>query len=189
MAVVMSSLGRTRNHKPAAAGIGLANDRKTRRGVFRTLDDYVLKQLGEAGVDGSLVSGIDVEVVGHSAFLIHVAVRADEHRTGRIAEAGTIRVKLLERGQPGAQTGEFVFARPDLSGAPLMLDPSARQLGFAGRSSDAGGIERLLRAFHSIERGRSLGVYALGLNAHVVELDVEFGQRLGDALARCACML
>ena len=60
------------------------------------LDDDVLEQVGEARLDGALVTSLDLEVIRDGALLPDAAVRLDEQRAGGIAETGSRRIELLE---------------------------------------------------------------------------------------------
>ena len=74
-----------RDQEPAAACLRLANHLEAGRRVLRELDDDVLEQIAEAGFDGALVAGVDLEIVGDGALLIDLAVGLREDGSGRIA--------------------------------------------------------------------------------------------------------
>ena len=58
----------------ASTGVRLANDPESSGRVLGMLDDHMLQQIAEAGLDGALVAGFDFEVVGNRALLIDLAV-------------------------------------------------------------------------------------------------------------------
>jgi hypothetical protein len=58
-----------RDQEPAAASLLFSHEVKTGRGVFRPLDDHVLKQIAEAGFHRAFVSSLDLEVIGDGSAL------------------------------------------------------------------------------------------------------------------------
>ena len=170
--------------EPAAAGALLANELESRGGMLGPLDDHVLQQVAEARLDGTLVAGVDVEIVGDRAHLADLAVGLREHRPRRVAEAGARRLELFERLQARLEPGELVLARAHRPRAPLVLDARAGQLGLPGRARQARRFDRRLRGRQRLGGGRPIQRDALRLDAHVVHLDVQLRQRLADAVAR-----
>src|SRR5438045_3713563 len=75
-------------------------------------------------------------------------------------------------------------ARAPLASPPLVLDARAGELGFARGSGDARRVQAVLRPLEGVEGRRTIAVHSVGLDAHVIELDVEFRQRLGHPVAR-----
>src|SRR5215470_15718468 len=110
----------------------------------------MLKQLGEAGVDRPLVSGVHLDVVGNRAFLVDGAVGIREHRSSGVAETSSRRFQLLERCQPGTESRKIVFARARLAGAPFVLDPRARELRLASGARNTRRVESLLRTLQRV---------------------------------------
>ena len=81
------------------------------------LDDNVLKQVAETGLDRALVAAVDLEVIRDGALLADVTVRLDQDRPRGIAELGPAGGQLLERGQTRVERGELLLAHADLAGA------------------------------------------------------------------------
>src|SRR5713226_6510630 len=127
------SLRRRSHEETASSSASLPYQLEAGRGVLRTLDHDVLEQIAEACLDGTLVSGLDLEIVGNGALLVDLAVRLHEHRACRVAVAGARRVELFEGLEARVEAGELVLAGADGAGAPFVLDARAGELRFAGR--------------------------------------------------------
>ena len=143
----------------------------------------MLEQIAKTGFDRSLVSGLDVEVVGDGALLIHRPVGLHEHGARGVAIGGAGRVELFERLQARVQAGQFVLPGADGPRAPLVLNPGAGQFGLAGRARDTGRLDGLVRPAQPLGSGGAIGRHALGLNAAVPGFHVQLRQRLADAVA------
>ena len=154
--------------------------------MLRPLDDDVLEQIAEAGLDGALVAGLDLEVVGDRALLVDLAVGLHEHGARRVAVAGARRVELLERlaDAPRGRRARARATRTDAR-APLVLDARARQLRLARRPRDARRLDRR-RARGAGRRPPRRGRRrrARTRSGTSLGLDVELRQRLGHAVAR-----
>ncbi len=122
------------DEEAATARASLAYQPEARSGVLGALDHDVLQQVAEAGFNRALrAAGFDLEIIGDRALLVDLAVGLDQNRARRVAVSGTGGVELLERLQAGFDAGEFVLARTDRTGPPLVLDARAGELGFPGR--------------------------------------------------------
>ncbi|HEY4958520.1 MAG TPA: hypothetical protein VII31_11960, partial [Caldimonas sp.] len=144
----------------------------------------MLQQVAQACLHGTLVPRVDVEIVGDRAHLADLAVGLRENGSRRVAEAGARRLELLKRLQARLEAGEVVLARAHRPRAPLVLDAGASELGLPGRARHARRLDRRLRGCQRLGGGRPIQRDALGLDAHVVHLDVQLRQRLADAVAR-----
>ena len=137
------------------------------------LDDDVLEQVAEVGLDGTLAAGVHLEVVGDGALLAHLAVGLRKDRSGGVAELGTARFQFLERLQAGAEAGEIVLTRPHRPGAPLVLDAGTGQFRLAGRTRRPGGVERIVCAAQPVVRRRAIAFEPIELDAHVLGFDLQ----------------
>ena len=85
------------------------------------LDDDVLQQIAETGLDRALVAGIDLEIVGNRTLLSDVAVGLYQHHACGVAELGAARRDLLQRGQAGFVRGELLLAAAHVPRAQFVL--------------------------------------------------------------------
>jgi len=139
--------------------------------------------LTETTAPRAFVLAIYFEVISHSAALFHAPVGLRQQHAGRLGEPRAGRFEFLERCETRLQTGQLVLSRAHRAGAPFMFDARAGQFGVARRPRDAGGLDRVLSPPQAVGGGRSPGRHALGLDAHVAGLSVEFRQRLGNPFA------
>ena len=174
----------------AASGALLAHELEAGRGLLGLFDDDVLQQIAEAGFDGALVAGVHLEVVGHRALLADAAVGLREHRARGVAVLGAGRLELLRAtcrraSRPASSCSCVRTARARHSCSMRALASSDSR----ADARDARRVERFLRAAQPLGGRRRVGGDALGLDPHVVGLDLQLGQRLDDALALCAGVL
>ena len=151
--------------------------------MLGTFDDDVLQDFSEKCFDGALPAGIHFQVVGNGALLVDLAVCLREHGPGGVAVLRAAGLQLLERLQSCDQSGELVLARTHRLCAPLVLDACAGEFRLAGRTRDSGAIECLVRATQSVGCGRPIGFEPIELDAHILDFDLQLGQRLEDAIA------
>ena len=139
-------------------------------------DDDVLQQVAEIGFDRALEAGFDLEVVGERATLSDLAVRLREDGTRRVAVLGSRRFELFERLQPRVETGNLLFMDAHRPGTPLVFGPGTRELGLVPEPGHACRLDRLLRTTERVGCHLVIGGDPLGLNAHIVGFDLQFGQ-------------
>ena len=61
-----------------------------------TMDQNVLKQLAEAGLNGSLEARLDLDDIRQRTHLAHAAVCLYQHHARGVAEASPVRIQFLE---------------------------------------------------------------------------------------------
>ena len=144
--------------------------------MFRPLDDDVLKQIAEAGLDRPLEPGVDLEVVGDRTLLRHAAVGLREHVARGVAVSGAGGLELFQRFQARFDSSELLLAAPHRTRAPFVLDSRAGQLGFARGVGDARRVDGLLRAAQALGRRLALRRDALQSDPHVVDFDIQLGE-------------
>ena len=76
-----------------------------------------------------------------------------------------------------------MLARADGTGAPLVLDARAGELGLAGRPREARGLDGFVGAAKTRGRRRAIGFDTRRFDPDVVGLDVELRERFGDPVA------
>ena len=157
--------------------------------MLGAVHDDVLEEVAETGFDGPLVAAFDFKVVGNRTLLVHFAVRLRENRPRGVPVGSACRLELLERLQACIEPGEFLLAGAHRSGAPVVLNPCARQLGFACQPREPARFDRVQRAAKAVSGGGPICFSAFGLNANVAAFDVELGQRLEDPVACSGCVL
>ena len=151
--------------------------------MLRPLDDDVLKQIAEAGLDGALESGFDLEIVGHRALLRHLAVGLRQHGAGGVAVSGAGGLQLFQRFEARFDPGELLLAAAHRSRAPFVFDARAGQLGFARQVGDARRLDGVVRAAQPLGRRLALRRHPLRSDPHIVDFDVQLGERRADPLA------
>ena len=96
--------GFRRDQEAAPAGAGFANDLEPGGRVLRALDDDVLQQIAEVGLDRALVAGFDLEIVGNRALLVDLAVGLRQNGARRVADTTRARPRA-PRATSGAPRG------------------------------------------------------------------------------------
>ena len=123
----------TKPQRPASC---LPHEREAGRRLIVALDDDVLEQIAEAGLDRALVTAVDLEIVGDGTLLPDVAVGVHEDHAGGVAElrAAGRRAPRARRGglrRPPAPVpscgshGRAARARRAPPSVPLRVRPSA----------------------------------------------------------------
>ena len=148
LARVVAVRPRIDDDEAAAAGVVLAHERQAGRRLVVALDDDVLQQVAEAGLDGALVAAVDVEVVGDGALLADVSVGLHEHHPRGVAElAARLALELLERRQARLDAGQLLLARRARSRSSASCSArAAASSDLARRALELHRVERRLRA-------------------------------------------
>ena len=169
--------------EPAASCVVLANERQARGRLIVPFNDDVLEELAETRFDGSLVSAVDLEIIGHRALLPDVAVGLHQHHPGGVAELPARGDKLFERGQPRLDAGQVLLARADTPRARLVFAPRGGQHRFLRHSPGSDRVERLVRAAQCRGGGTAVGLDLLNFDEDVRFLDLELAERFANAIA------
>ena len=146
----VSGIAGPSDDEAAPAGIFLANQLQPGRHVIESLDQHVLQQIAQAGLDGALVARLDLDEVCQRTHLTDATVGADQHEPCGVGETRAMRIDLFQRTQARGRRRQFLLARSHIALAPFVLDAGARQLRLAGRARDARRIQPVLRALQRI---------------------------------------
>ena len=142
LARVVAVRARIDDHEAAAAGVVLANERQPGRRLVVPLDDDVLQQIAEAGLDRALVAAVDVEIVGHGALLPDVSVGLHEHHPRRVAEVAAAGRQLLERRQPRLDAASSCSRVADVARARARARRARSPAPTRGPRVEPDGVER-----------------------------------------------
>src|SRR5262245_61343019 len=181
LAGVIPVRSRIDDNEAASSGILFADQRESGGGLIVAIDDHVLEQLTEAGLDGALIAAVDLEIVGHGALLTNMTVGLHQHRARGVAEIGATRGELLERGEAGFERRDILFARTDLAGAPFVFATRGRELRPSRGQIDADGLECRTGTRQRVGGSGTFGQHAFVFAPVIVLLDVQLSERLPHA--------
>src|SRR5579864_1787637 len=112
----------------------------------RLLDDDILQQVAQTGLDRALIALLHIEIVRDRALLVDAPVGLSEDCARRIAVPGASSLELLERHEAGSESGQVLLPRPHRTRAPVMLDAGAGELRLPCGPCDARRVDRVLGA-------------------------------------------
>src|SRR6185295_15361668 len=124
-----------------------------------------------ARLDGALVAAVDFEIVGHGSLLTDVAVRLHENRACSIAEVGSTRRQLLERGEARFERGHVLLARAYIAREALVLAARGAKLRLPRRKIQPDHFEGAASASQRIDGRRAIRAHTLVLATMIVLLD------------------
>ena len=171
----------------AASGVVFAHERKTCGGLVVAFDDDVLKEIAKTGLDGPLVTSIDIEIVRDRALLTNLAVGLDEDHPGRVAELAATCLELRKRREPRLACAPApVRTTRTLRRRDSCSVRAASELRFARHGFKPHLLQRCLRARQRFGRRRPGCINRFSFAAQVVALDIELAERPAHALPlRC----
>jgi hypothetical protein len=178
------SLGTIQDNKSTAARIGLADQVEASLCLPVGRDNDVLEEVAEARLDGSLVPGIHLEVVGHRSLLLHAAVGLGKDYPCRLRVAGPGLLQIGERCQSRLQPGELPLARVKAGRFPLELDARGSQLGFSSDLREQRRLCGLPGSTQPVGRRHSIAFEALCFRTHIGLFNTQLCELLGDPLPR-----
>ena len=158
----------------------LTDERQPGGRLVVALDNDVLQQVAQAGLDGSLVPAVDFEEVRHRALLPDMAVGLHEHHARGVAELTAARHQFFHRGETRLDSGQVLLTSADRARAPLVLVACRGEFRFTRRAIEMNTLERDMRTGVSLGRAGAIALDLLDFAAQVVVLHVELAERLAD---------